>query len=264
MDKTDASQKQELFKFAYFPEYDNAIMELAENMAEPEVWDFGHSKIKRYGILKVYLEHTFRKLKKDNAIGYDRNNEWACFNTGLMTPSFESIYALFQKNLHSPDLSFYFKGFQKASSSFLLRNFQCSLPESADYFSDPSKLLYNPRMKIDSQIDHIIHDNIERFPTSLKAYGEQQLRQMVKGAIEETALRLRANYKLAVPQYYNGTIQLLIPLFLTGNGSKVDIALAIIPANVTSYTARTCLTLNMAYSNARLIVKPQSDWLTPN
>ena len=84
-----------------------------------------------------------------------------------------------------------------------------------------------------------------------------------EGAIGEIQKRVRTNYKLAVPQYYKGRIQLLLPLRLTPGSPNPDLALAIHKVSPDAYTARTCLTLKMAYNNARLIVKPQSDWLKP-
>lgn len=50
---------------------------------------------------------------------------------------------------------------------------------------------------------------------------------------------------------------------LTSGSSLPDLALATYRERNT-YVARTCLTLKMAYSNARLIVQPQSSWLTTN
>ena len=75
--------------------------------------------------------------------------------------------------------------------------------------------------------------------------------------------KVRSNYKVAVPQYYDSKIQLLLPLCLTSGSPNPDLALVVHKLNDSTYTARTCLTLEMAYMNARLIVKPQSDWLRP-
>ena len=46
----------ELFKFAVFPSYDNAIKHLAETLSDKEEWDFTDNATKSYGILKNYLE----------------------------------------------------------------------------------------------------------------------------------------------------------------------------------------------------------------
>lgn len=65
-----------------------------------------------------------------------------------------------------------------------------------------------------------------------------------------------------MPQYYKSNIQLLLPLSLTAGSPNADLALAVTETKH-NYSASTCLTIAMAYNNARLIVKPQSDWLKP-
>ena len=74
-----------------------------------------------------------------------------------------------------------------------------------------------------------------------------------------------ANYKLAVPQYFSGKIQLLLPLYF-GKENKPYLALTLTKVendNSGYYLAHTCLTMDMAYNNARLIAKPESNWLLP-
>ncbi|MBD9257252.1 MAG: DUF3825 domain-containing protein, partial [Faecalibacterium sp.] len=51
------------------------------------------------------------------------------------------------------------------------------------------------------------------------------LRRAFEGAVVEAARRAAANYTLAVPQFYGGRIQLLLPLCLTGD--KPELALTI-------------------------------------
>lgn len=46
------------------------------------------------------------------------------------------------------------------------------------------------------------------------------------------------------------------------NRSKADLALVIYRQNEV-YLASTCLNLDMAYNNARLLARPDSDWLEP-
>ncbi|MCS2900106.1 DUF3825 domain-containing protein [Bacteroides thetaiotaomicron] len=53
------------------------------------------------------------------------------------------------------------------------------------------------------------------------------------------------------------------PLCLTPGSPNPDLALVIYKVDEQTYCARTCLTIQMAYTNARLIVRPQSDWLKP-
>lgn len=63
---------------------------------------------------------------------------------------------------------------------------------------------------------------------------------------------------MAGAQFYDGRIQLLLPLCLTGD--KPELALTI-QREDGFYAARTCLTLNMAYNNARLICRPETSWI---
>ena len=253
----------ELFEFAYIPKYDEAIRHLAESLAEKEEWDFSGTEVKRYAILKNYLEHTFRKLKRENKIVYTKDNKYAAFNTGLITENLESIYALFEENKIPNALSpFFLKAFVKESGRQFLRCFSLeNFPKIANYFEQPERLIFNPELRVVVSIDHII-ENKERFPAHLQK-GNDQLIRVLEGAVSEVKKKVRTNYKLAVPQYYKGKIQLLLPLHLTPNSPHPDLALVVDRIDKTTYAAETVLTIKMAYNNARLIVKPQSSWLNP-
>ena len=69
-------QGYELFTFAYFNNFETSIKILA-GMAAQEDWDFSGDSSNKNKILKNYLEHTFRKLKRDGGIVYFDN--CACF-----------------------------------------------------------------------------------------------------------------------------------------------------------------------------------------
>ena len=57
-----------LFDFCWFPNYDASIEYLANNIADPEPWDFSDATQAKYSILKSYIEHTFRKIKSDTTV----------------------------------------------------------------------------------------------------------------------------------------------------------------------------------------------------
>lgn len=82
-----------------------------------------------------------------------------------------------------------------------------------------------------------------------------------EGVIDTAVQRVIANYKLAIPHYYNNKIQLLIPLCFN-NLNKPDVALVLDKMNSNYYQATTCLDMQMAYMDARLIAKPESNWLS--
>lgn len=267
VENTKKGYIQALFTFALFPNFDRAVEYLAENLADPEDWEFTDASEKKYSILKNYLEHTFRKIQAEEKVAYTNNNSHACFNTGLVTKNLEPIYAYFEAYRNpvpgKPNPPFCFKAFCKESDYQFLNIFPSNHPDIADFFQRPEDLIFNPRCKLIPQLDHIIQDNLMRFPAHIQKLDSDEIRRRLVGAIEEVKKRVKTNYKLAVPQYYKNRIQLLLPLNLTPGSPNPDLALAIHKLNDDAYTARTCLTLKMAYNNARLIVKPQSTWLKP-
>lgn len=270
MPSTPAAPRRELFEFAFFPKYEADIQNLAENLADREDWDFisrtPTTLVKRYPILKTYLEHTFRRLQAEKKVVFTLDNKHASFNTGLVTPNLEDIVAFFEQN-RSPApghiTPYVFKGFYKRSDYRILTYFSTNPPDVADYFDRPELLLFNPKSTIIPDIDHIIGDNLQRFPAHLRTASDAELRRQLFGAIEETSKKVRTNYKTAIPQHFAGKIQLLLPLCLTAGSPNPDLALVVYKINDNMYAAKTCLTLEMAYNNARLIVKPQSEWLKP-
>ena len=135
------------------------------------------------------------------------------------------------------------------------------LPDPVNFFDDPRDLLYDLNLELRLNIDHIIVDNKTRFPAPFNDMDNYQLTILMQGAIEDSKKRIRRNYKTAIPQFYKGKIQLLIPLCLKSKG-QADLALVIEKEN-NIYRAATCLTLDMAYNNARLITKPDDEWLKP-
>jgi len=131
----------------------------------------------------------------------------------------------------------------------------------AHYFEDPSCLVFDTRKDLRVNIEHIVETNKERFPKPYCSMEGYVLQTYVKGAIDNAKERVRRSYKTAIPQCYNGQVQLLLPLCLS-SASVADLAL-VVERHETFYRATTCLTLDMAYNNARQISKPDRDWLAP-
>lgn len=191
--------------------------------------------------------------------------DYCVFNTGLVTDHFEDIYAVFIENERKSETDnsdWFFKGFFKKSHG-ILRIFT-KLPEPTNYITKPTELIYDTSKKLRVDYDHIIEDNIERFPISIRQLPKIQIRNILEGAISLAKSRVLRNYKTAIPQYFNGQIQLLLPIYMV-NYDKADLAIAVeIVSNNDNdfiYRAATCLTLDMAINNARLIAKPDDEWL---
>ena len=243
-----------LFDFAWFMDFHAKIEEL-KNLAMPEDWDYKKNPLGTNPILENYIKHTFKKLEQEGKVLVQ--GDYAVFNTGLVTSFQEEIFALFQKNKRMGSQPWFFLGWRKHSERDLMRF--SSLPDVANYFDNPADLLYDTDIELRLNINHIIDDNLSRFPASYQTMDKYQVGTILQGTIDDAKRRIRRNYKTAVPQFYNGKIQLLLPLCLT---SKADADLALVVEKENGvYRASTCLTLDMAINNARLIAKPDNEWL---
>lgn len=244
----------ELLKYAWFSDFFEKIKDL-ETLIMKEDWDYKTTPTGKNPILVNYIKHTFKKLFDEGKI--NSQNGYSVFNTGLVTEKQEEVFAFFQQNKHNGTIPWYFIGWRKASDRDLMRF--SKLPDIANYFQDPIELIYDTRLDLRVNHDHIIDDNLTRFPSSLQSMSKSQIRAILEGTIEDAKKRVKRNYKTAIPQYYDGKIQLLLPLCLT---SKINADLALVVERGNNvYRASTCLTLDMAINNARLIAKPDDEWL---
>lgn len=65
---------------------------------------------------------------------------------------------------------------------------------------------------------------------------------------------------VSISHYYQNKIQLLVPLCF-GKDDSPSVALVLDLMKNGYYQATTCLSMEMAYMDARLIAKPESNWL---
>lgn len=92
----------------------------------------------------------------------------------------------------------------------------------------------------------------------------RRIMNRMKDAVDLSIKRVLWNFKTAIPQYYPRVrkLQLLLPVCLVSD-EQVDLALAVERTDSGSYLGHTVLPLDWAYRNARLICRPDSDWLAP-
>lgn len=267
-----ADPRPALYRFAQFPRREDWLPKLAA-LAEPEDWSFKYERAgdgRDYPILHSYLVYTFARLKAQSAAGdrsileiHHGDRDYACFDTGLATPEQQHIYALFHANLTPEVTPWYLRGFYTKSDREFHAIFGSEqLPELAEYFDEPAALIYDRRKELKLDYEHILRDNLDRFPDVLQD-RPALARNALMGAESQIRDRVYRNYKAAIPQYYAGRIQLLLPLCLQEDG-KADLALVVeLDPDGRTYRGTTVLTLDMAYSNARLLARPDRDWLRP-
>ena len=255
-----AEWPSDLFEFAWLPDFNQRLKELAE-LAEPEDWDYHYTESEHpYPVLYNYVRYTYRRVAEEHKIELSEDGQFACFNTGLVTAKQEPIYASFEVNRNPDSQPWFFKGWFRRGQWEL--NVFPELPQMAHYFDDPCVLVFDTRKDFRVNVEHIISDTPrERFPEPYRSMDDYALQTVLKGAIDNAKERIRRNYKTAIPQFYRGGIQLLLPLCFS-NPQRADLAL-VVEIHSTFYRAATCLTLDMAYNNARQLARPDRDWLQP-
>lgn len=256
-----------LFDFAFCGGFDAKIDYLASMCVE----NWGHNSFKTNPVLHNYIKHTFSKLYFDyeksdvtvkNNIIQIREEKYCVFNTGLYDANLQKIFCYFVPNTNDQsNLNWFLDGFytEYQLSMMCINEF----PLRANYFNNPEDLIFNVNFSIVPQYDHIFDDenNNQRIPETVR--NSFMKRNFFDAAIENAKKRIDANYKTAVPQFYNEKIQLLIPLYLT-NPIQPDLAMVVSKDYENKrYLGHTCLTMEMAYNNARLIARPDSEWLHP-
>ena len=243
----------ELYNDIYFGDANKRYSDLA--LMAPENWDIPGKSDK--ALLKNYLNYTYKKLEEENKIV--KRTDYGLFNTGLFTTFYEPIYAYMEPNKAGGTQKYFLKKFMTPYELGTIGIID--LPERANYFEHPELLVFDAKCKINVQYKHILSDpnNIVRIPEEIR--DDKNLQHVLSGAIEMMKMKVTANYKIAVPQYFDHKIQLLLPLCLL-NPDIPDLALVVTKNSKGNYyQGHTCLTMEMAYNNARLIAKPESNWL---
>ncbi len=288
-----------VFDYAVVAHFEQRLAELA-GMAEPERWTYERVPEHRSAlpVLESYIRFTFMRVAEQGKV--EEEEEMACFNTGLLTPGQEELFGIFVLSEHyNPGqaislankkwfLSTWARGGDRTMGRF------ARLPEMATYWDDPGELVFDPNLRVQQNIDHILRDNLHRFPqefggcvdsagvptdlienpdiedegTALGDAGFSDVeaidiplgtRNVLEGAIKHSVRLAQRSYRVAVPQFYRGNIQLLLPLYLRDQ-NRADLALTL-ERQGDWYRAATILYPDWAYRHARLLSRPNSEWL---
>ena len=263
----------DLFEFAYVPNWFDHLSSLAE-MAIPESWRFTHPILQPRNmdtpILEKYINYVFRKQVIDfNNFNYVSNpeygdrifyirNENACFNTGLFTKNYKSIFGCFVRNKRNgAKQDWLFRGFFDDTAPDL-KNVQ-PLPDKPGLLVPIMGMTYFSVWDIRVNVNHILCDpeNFARLP--LEVQRAKNLTLLLETAVELARRKASFEPGIVVPQGYQGKVQFLLPLCLL-DSEHTDLAMTLTPMDG-YYLGHTCLTLEMAYMNARLIGRPVAPWL---
>ncbi len=250
--------------FAFFQadgdDFDAPFKELAHMAQKGEKWESNSFPSGNVEVLKNYLNYTFCRLQEEGKILYSENGEWSCFNTGLLTEYGKDILATFRRPMGDYPTPWRFYRFCDMDNANL-HGFSMK-PEVASYYTDITDLFFDLSYDLRWNTDHIVQENAERLPRELQ--GNPRLAALaIKGALDDIKNKLRRNYKLAVPHWYHkqSRLQLLLPLYLLSD-TVADVAvIAEKDVERKCYNITTVLTKEMAYVDARLICRPDGEWL---
>lgn len=103
------------------------------------------------------------------------------------------------------------------------------------------------------KLGHTIAENYRVF---------NRFKNRIEDAVNLALKRAEWNYKTAIPMYdpRRNHVSLLLPLALLDD-DHVDVALVVVRLPSGSYQGETILPMSYAYSNSRLVSRPDSDWL---
>lgn len=189
---------------------------------------------------------------------------------------------------------------ENRAGKLLVSEFE-KMPLPAHYFKNCQDLVYAIDADV-PQLDHehIILERLERYPYSVlrkympenviplqqietlseqdrNTYFEQfrealrndsqtynAFKEKIDSAVKLAVDRAHWNYKSAIPMYYpkKQRICLLLPLCLQNNNTA-DLALVVSRGKSGRYQGETIYLLDWAYKCARLVCRPDSDWLSP-
>jgi len=264
-------------------DFDAPFTALAEKTLDgKDSWYFTNAKFEdRYKNkppkLRNYLNYTFLRLKDletEDAGRYfvcSADDQWVCFNTGLQDRHSSDLYAIFERYRAAPNSAqtkptadWVYKGTATSREEAYHRHFARHLPELAWYVTDSRDFIFDTQFELDTDIfDHMFERAKDRSGFGADATDES-VRNYLRGALENLIPKIRRNYKTAIPMYYieEKRMQLLLP-FISSNGK--DIACFLVDRDDVNrcYHIKTILDLDKAYFAARLLTRPDKEWLNP-
>ncbi len=272
--------------FAHFypvqTNYDEPFLLVARQTMEGiDAWTFHQDKFKAkhpntlVPKLKNYLNYTFKRLLDLEASDPNRyfvtsrDGDWITFNTGLQTIHGADLLAIFEryrpKAGAAPRLvpDWVFKGCYPPNDRKYRDHFGTSVPDIAWYSVDSSDFVFDIKYHLERDgFDHLFERAKDR--AGLPQATDEAIRNYLRGALELLPPKIRRNYKVAISVWYveERRMQLLLP-FYSANATDVSCFLVDRDDATKTYRVKTIFDLDQAYFSARLITRPDKEWLNP-
>ncbi len=229
-----------------------------------------------YPKLLNYLNYTFKRLVEleQNSPGrhfaYSTDNQWVTFNTGLQNNHGNDLLATFERYRQranfppraAPD--WVFKGCYTPTDRLYKDRFGTKFPEIAWYSKDSRDYVFDTSYHLERDVfDHLFERAKER--AGLPNAPDEVVRNYLRGALENIVPKICRNYKVAIPVYYveEHRMQMLLPFVSASNACDISCFLVERDDLNKTYQLKTIFDLDQAYFSARLITRPDKDWLNP-
>jgi len=234
-------------------QYDSLLQGLIA-LAEEEPWTCETEN----DILKAYINKTFEKCFQQKDILVSQDENYACFDSGLLSRKLEKIYGLFVKN--DRDTPYWkLKRFCPESETEILKNFPTK-PKKTDYFSNPEDYYFNPKAEITPNLIHFFDEEenvFDRLPEDIKKLPPEDIIALIKGKIGILKDRIERNPRIVIPLYYKDKITFACPISIMNH----DLALIIGKYEGDAYRVNTIFPLSITYKKARMLMRPEANWL---
>lgn len=225
--------------------------------------------------LKNYLNYTFvrlQELERSHPGKYFRYSDdctWVSLNTGLQNTHCADMIATFQRYSPRPgDTSikpdWVYKGCYAPGDRGFRDHFGTSVPELAWYSGDSSDFVFDTSYTLDKDVfDHLFERAKDR--AGMPNASDEVVRNYLRGAIENLIPKIKRNYKVAIPVWYveDRRMQLLLPFVSASNASDISCFLVERDDQNQLYKLKTIFDMDHAYYSARLITRPDKEWLNP-
>ena len=273
--------------FAHFypinGDYDEPFRILAGNTVDgQDAWSFRQDRFKlkyphtEFPKLRNYLDYTFvRQLELEQESPgrhflLTDTQDWICFNTGLQTQHGADLIATFQKYMPKvgatpkPVSDWVYKGCYTPNEPRYRTIFGNRIPDLAWYSKDSRDYVFDTSYSLDRDVfDHLFERAKGR--AGLPNAPDEVVRNYLRGAIENLIPKILRNYKVAIPVYYveEKRMQLLLPFVSASDANDVSCFLVDRDDENRVYRLKTIFDLDQAYFSARLITRPDREWLDP-
>jgi len=263
-------------------EYDEPFRLVARStMDSYDAWAFLQPRFrKKYSNtavpkLRNYLNYTFVRLleleqkEPGRYFVFNADQQWCSFNTGLQNQHGSDLLAVFQKFIPReapkdrvfPD--WVFKGCFAPNDRQYRDHFGKQVPDIAWYSLESRDYIFDTSYSLQKDVfDHLFDRAKER--AGMPNASDEIVRNYLRGAIENLIPKIKRNYKIAIPVYYveEKRMQLLLP-FASVNNQEVSAFLVERDDADRNYRIKTIFDLDHAYFSARLITRPDKEWLNP-